>query len=70
MNPKPLIYVPPDPHKVDQLAQDACMQLAESEPVYADPNVIGGLAAFLNVVAVIIAKGLNKGSDELLKSDG
>lgn len=63
---KRVIYIPLKPSIVDRFAQDACKHLAVHDPMIADPEVISGFAAFLNLLAEIVAKRLNEGHDDLL----
>lgn len=62
-------YVPLKPIVIDQFAQDACKHLAEHDPTFGDPEVVSGLAAFLNTIAEIVAKRLNEGHSDLLDTD-
>jgi hypothetical protein len=63
---KQVTYVPLKPTVIDQFAQDACNHLAEHDVSFADPEVVSGLAAFLNTIAEIVAKRLNEGHSDLL----
>lgn len=52
-----VLYSPPAPETLDAFAWQVCRQLGES---YAEPEVVRGLAAFIQVAAQIQAKQLNK----------
>ena len=54
-------YVPPSDEILNQLARDACAQLALSHgSAYQDPDVIHGLAELLRIAARIQARRLNQ----------
>lgn len=66
-NPRQFTYVPPDSKLIQQFAREACLQLTQKgNPAFSNPEVISGLANYLNFTAQLIAKYLNGGHHELL----
>ena len=62
-----ITYIPPAAAVFDKLAREACRVLAEqNEYAFNDPEVMQGLADYLQLVAELTAKYLNKGHYELL----
>lgn len=54
-------YIPPSPIVVDKYVNDVTMRLQEQgHRGCDDPDVIQGLASFLNMVALVTAKNLNR----------
>ena len=65
------LYVVPEAQVVERLARDVCVRLAQAGDVsFNDPDVITGLADFLNLMARILAKQLNEGRCEFLDANG
>lgn len=64
---KPITYYPPDAKTIKQFARQVCQELGlQGNTAYTHPDVINGLADYLNFSAEVIAKLLNEGHDELL----
>jgi len=60
-SPRCVTYIPPASTVVNQLARDTCKQLAErGSSGFDEPEVIQGLADFLNFAAELTAKLLNR----------
>jgi hypothetical protein len=59
-------YVPPDPQVIRAYAYGVCAELKDRNPAYADPEIVSGLAAFLDFIAQTTAKYLNQGHKEYL----
>jgi hypothetical protein len=58
-------YEPPSPETLERFAHDVCRELG---PDYTAPEVVHGLAHFLNVVAQAHTKQLNRQHDEALSA--
>ena len=59
-------YIPPEPAIITALAHQVCQELSKTNSVYADPDVVGGLASFLTFLADRLAKYATQGHKELL----
>lgn len=59
-------YSAPDSNAINDFSRAACQHFAQDDPHFSDPQVVAGLAAFLAIVAEIIAKHLNEHGDEFL----
>jgi hypothetical protein len=64
-------YYPPDAKTIKEYARQVCQELGlKGNADYVRPDVINGLADYLNFSAELIAKLLNEGHDELLDTTG
>lgn len=62
MTQKSTVYHPPAPKVIEDYAKEVCNTLAEKGgESYTKPEVSIGLARFLNLLAYLTAKHLNKG---------
>lgn len=60
-------YYPPDAKTIKEYARQVCQELGlKGNANFLHPDVINGLADYLNFSAELIAKLLNEGHDELL----
>jgi hypothetical protein len=68
---KNIMYVPPTPEALEQVARGVCEKMAESDPSFKRSDVVYGFASFLNVMARMRANRLNalKNSDDLTLLD-
>jgi hypothetical protein len=53
-------YVPPTADMIDEVARNVCRKLADSDPLFNEPDVVYGFASFLSAVAKMHANHLNK----------
>lgn len=62
MNASPVEYVPPDDAQIRAFAQDACTALARqrANPGCAAPEIVQGLADFLQITSTIVARSLSQ----------
>lgn len=59
------IYKPPSEQSIRDTAVGICQQLGQTDPRFLDPEIWGGLADFLKVVAHIEVNRLNAQSVDL-----
>ncbi len=57
---KNIKFVPPAPETIDTVARNVCRKLADSDPMFNEPDVVYGFASFLSAVAKMHANNLNK----------
>jgi effector-binding domain-containing protein len=55
-----ITYVPPAPEVLEQVARSVCRKLADSDPLFNEPDVVYGFASFLSAVAKMHANHLTK----------
>lgn len=56
-----VVYVPPNPKLVAELARQACNQLGKQDPTFNNPEVLGGLSSYLTFMSQLLATYANKG---------
>ena len=56
---KKIIYVPPAPEVLEEVARGVCKRMAETDPSFQRSEIVYGFAAFLNVMARMRANRLN-----------
>jgi hypothetical protein len=61
-----VVYMPPSPTLIAELARQACTQLGQRDSAYNNPEVVGGLTAFLIFMSQRLATYANKGYKELI----
>lgn len=62
-----VLYTPPDPALVNTFAREVCTHLAlQGNPAFAHPDVIHGLADYLNFTADLIARRINEGHHDFI----
>ena len=68
MSDRPVVYVGPDKEVIRRYSEDVCKHLAElsGNNSYLEPDVVGGLAEYLDFLAGLTAKNVNRGCYELL----
>jgi hypothetical protein len=69
-NKRRVIYVPPSKNCIKSFARDVCSRLADDrDPGLNDPEIVNGLADFLEVIARIEAKRLSDPEEPLGEFD-
>ncbi len=66
---KRIVYYPPSRQAVQEFARKVCERLGERDASFLAPEVVSGLAKFIELAAKITAKHLNEESERENKLD-